>query len=125
MALTFLPATQANTGVTAMFPVPGTMFLGMNNGSPALTGADEEVPGSFSYVRQSSTFAAAALGIQLTSNAQNFTNFPADTIPYFSFWTASTGGTYKGGGTLTSSVTVPATATVAAAIGALSVAVQG
>jgi hypothetical protein len=99
------------------------MFASLHTATPGTTGASEVTGGT--YGRQSSTFAAAALGIELTSNAQNWTLMPACTVTYFGEWSAVTSGTYEGGGLLTSSLTVPAGATVAAAIGALSVSVQG
>ena len=123
MALTYLTAAQANAAVVAMFPSPGTMYLGLNTASPGTTGANEATGGS--YARQSCTFGAASSGTEASSNAQNFTSMPAATVTYFSLWSASTAGTYEGGGPLGSSLTVPAGATVAAAIGAVTVSVQG
>lgn len=123
MALVLLPAAQANAAIVAMFPVPGTAFGSLHTATPGTTGASEVTGGT--YGRQSTTFAAAALGIELTANAQNWTLMPSCTVTYFGEWTASTSGTYLGGGLLGSSLTVPAGATVAAAIGALSVAVTG
>lgn len=123
MTLTNLPAAQANAAIAAMFPSPGTDFLGLQTGAPGTTGANEVTGGS--YARQSATVGAAALGIELTTNAQNFTGMPACTVTAASMWSASSGGTYEGGVVLGSSLTVPAAATVAFAVGAVSLGVSG
>ncbi len=123
MALTYLPAAQANAAIAAMF-VPSTTYYGsLHTASPSTTGANEVTGGS--YARQAAAFGSASSGVEATTNAQNWTSMPAVTVAYFGFWTAATAGTWDGGGPLTSSLTVPAGATVAAAIGALTVQVQG
>lgn len=119
MALNLLSAAVANAGIAAMFPAPGTAFGSLHTATPGQTGASEVTGGT--YGRQSLQFAAAANGVELSNNAQNWTLMPACTVTYFGVWSASTSGTYSGGGLLGSSLTVPAGATVTAAIGALSV----
>lgn len=131
MANTYLPNTQASAGINGILafnggtaPVAGTSFyLGLNTTSPGQTGANEVTGGS--YARQTLTFAAAASGVATSSDAQNFTSMPSTTIDYFSIWSAAASGTYGLGGQLTSSLTVPAGATVAFATGAVTVEVQG
>lgn len=123
MALTLLPSAQANTAIAAIF-VPTTGYFGsLHTASPGLTGANEVSGGS--YARQSTVYGSATLGVELTTNAQNWTLMPSATVTHFGEWTLVSSGTYLGGGALTSSLTVPSGATVAAAIGALSVAVTG
>ena len=123
MALTYLTAAQANAGIAAMF-VPTTTYYGsLHTTTPGTTGAAEVTGGS--YARQAAVFGTAASGVESTTDAQNWTSMPAVTVGYFGFWTASTAGTWLGGGALGSSLTVPAGATVAAAIGALTVSCQG
>jgi hypothetical protein len=123
MALTYLPAAQANAAIAAMFPSPGSDYLGLNSASPSTTGANEVSGGSYS--RQSCAIGAPSSGTVQNTGAMNFTNMPAVTVSYFSLWSAASGGTYEGGGQLTSSLTVPSGATVAFAIGALQLSVQG
>jgi hypothetical protein len=123
MALNLLTVAVANAGITAMFPNPGSAFASLHTGSPGQTGASEVVGGS--YARQSLLFAAPSAGVELSSNAQNWTNMPAVTVSYFGVWSVATGGTFSGGGLLGSSLTVPAGGTVTAGIGALSVGISG
>ena len=123
MALTYLPAAQANLGIAAMFVPSNTYYGSLHTASPGLTGANEVTGGS--YGRQAVVFGSASSGVEATTDAQNWTGMPAVTVSYFGFWSAVTSGTYLGGGALGSSLTVPAGATVAAAIGAITVSVQG
>ena len=100
-----------------------SMFASLHTATPGLTGASEVTGGS--YARQALSFGAPSSGVEASTNAQNFTLMPAVTVTYFGVWTASSAGTYMGGGLLSSSLTVPANATVVAAIGAITVSVQG
>jgi hypothetical protein len=125
MALSLISTAVANAGIAAMFPAPGTAFASLHTAVPGQTGASEVAGGAGPYVRQSLTFAAASLGVELSSNAQNWTGMPACTVTYFGVWSAASAGTYSGAGLLGISLTVPAGATVAAAIGALSVGLSG
>lgn len=123
MALVLLPAAQANAAINAIF-VPTTGYFGsLHTATPGTTGASEVTGGT--YARQGTTYGAASSGVEATTNAQNWTLMPSCTVTHFGEWTLVSAGTYLGGGALGSSLTVPAGATVAAAIGALTVQVQG
>jgi hypothetical protein len=123
MALTLLTAAQANAAIAAMF-VPSTTYYGsLHTATPGTTGASEVTGGT--YGRQTITYGSGSSGVESSTNAQNWTLMPSCTVSYFGHWTTVTTGTYLGGGALTSSLTVPAGATVAAAVGALTVSVQG
>lgn len=131
MTNTFLPNSQATYSMNALLsigaggttPVAGTgWYLALNTTSGGQTGANEASGGS--YVREAISLSVTS-GIATSTNAQNFTSMPSTTIDYMSLWTASTSGTYGLGGQLSSSLTVPSGATVAFAIGAVSVGVQG
>lgn len=123
MSLVLLPAAQANLAIDTIF-VPTTTYYGsLHTATPGTTGASEVTGGT--YGRQAVIYGAASSGVEVTTDAQNWTLMPSCTVTYFAHWTTVTSGTYLGGGLLTSSLTVPAGATVAAAIGALSVSVQG
>lgn len=98
-------------------------FGSLHTATPGTTGASEVTGGT--YGRQGTTWGAPSSGVEATTNAQNWTLMPSVTVTYFGEFTAVTAGTYLAGGLLTSSLTVPAGATVAAAIGALTVQVQG
>lgn len=122
MALTYLPAAQANAGVAAMFVPTTTYYGGLNTGSPGTTGANEALT---DYTpRPAVVFGAASSGVELTTDSQTWTCTTGFTATYFSFWTAATSGTYLGGGTLTS-LTIPNGALVTAAVGAISATLSG
>lgn len=97
-----LPTAQENTGLDALFVTSTVYYLGLNTADPGTTGASEVTGGS--YVRQAITFAAASSGSKASGGAdaaQSFTGMPVEAggCPYLSIWTASTAGTYLGGGT--------------------------
>jgi hypothetical protein len=123
--MALLPTAQENTGIAAMFVPATTYYLGLNTATPGTTGASEVTGGS--YVRQSITFGSASGGSEASTNAQTFTGFPVEAggCPYFSLWTASTSGTYLGGGSTTGlSGAISAGSTVSFAIGAVTVALS-
>jgi hypothetical protein len=111
------------TLTTSKYVFTAPLDAGLNTASPSTTGANEVSGGS--YVRQSATFGLPASGVKTSTNAQNWTSMPSCTVGYFSYWSATTSGTYYGGGALSASLTVPSGATVAAAIGALTITVGG
>ena len=100
-------------------------WLSLHTASPGQTGASEATGGAGPYIRQAAALSVPTTGTEVTSGAQNFTGMPSCTVGWFGIWSSQATGTYEGGGALTSSLTVPAGATVAFAIGALSLAVQG
>jgi len=100
-----------------------TMYGSLHTASPATTGANEVTGGS--YARQGTTYGLPATGVKSTTNAQNWTSMPAVTVTHFGEWTALSSGTWMGGAALSSSLTVPSGATVAAAIGALTLTQAG
>ena len=100
-------------------------WLGLNTTTPGFTGANEVSGGAGPYARQSLTLGAPATGVKASTNAQNFTGMPSVTVGYFSIWTAATSGTNIGNGATSTSLTVPAGATVSAAIGALTLTQSG
>ncbi len=109
------------TATSYVFTLP--QYASLHTTSPSTTGANEVSGGS--YARQTFQSGAPASGVKTSTDAQNWTNMPSATVGYFGFWTASTSGTWLGGGILGSSLTVPSGATVAAAIGAITLTVAG
>jgi hypothetical protein len=111
----------ALTASVYTFTLP--VYGGLNTGSPSTTGANEAIADY--TTRPSVTFGAPASGVELSTNAQTWTCATGFTATYFSYWTqATTGGTYLGGGTLTS-LTIPSGALVTAAVGAISATLSG
>lgn len=111
------------TLTTSAYTFTLTLSGSLHTASPSTTGANEVSGGS--YARQLTTYGTPSSGVEATTNAQNWTGMPSATVTHFGEWTAVSSGTYNGGGALTSSLTVPAAATVAAAIGALTVSFTG
>lgn len=115
-----ITTAQANAGLGAILVTSTTYYLGLNTGDPGTTGANEVSGGS--YARQSITFGAASGGSVASNTAQSFTSMPAESggIGYFSVWTASSGGTYLEGGTLSGlSGSLPSGITISVASGAI------
>jgi hypothetical protein len=99
-----LPATQANTMLTAAFVPSTTYYLSLHTSNPGGGGASEVTnSGGSAYGRQAITFANPSAGSQASNNAQTFSNMPAESggTPYYGLWIVLTGGTYLGGGTTT------------------------
>lgn len=94
-----LPTATENAMVQAGIVPATTYFMSLHSGSPGSTGANEISGGS--YARIALIFSAPTLGVMTSTDAQNFTNLPAEVggIPFFGIWSAITGGTYLGGGT--------------------------
>jgi hypothetical protein len=93
-----LSVASENTAITSIIGA-GSYYLSLHSADPGQTGASELTGGS--YARQAISFSAASGGQQASSNSQTFTSLPAASggIPYFGLWSASSGGTYIGGGT--------------------------
>ena len=114
--------TVTGAGITSgglVVTNPGTGVVTISGTITTLTAS------SYVFTRQTIAFGAPASGVKTSTTAQNWTSMPAVTVAYFGFWSAVTSGTWLGGGTLGSSLTVPAAATVAAAIGAITATVSG
>ncbi len=98
-----ITTAQADVGLDAIIVTSTVYYLGLNTADPGTTGASEVTGGS--YARQAITFSpAASAGSKAsggTDAAQSFTGMPVESggCPYFSIWTASSGGTYLEGGT--------------------------
>jgi len=116
-----IPTAQENTALNAMFVPTTTYYLALFTTDPGTTGASGEVSGG-SYARQALVFGSASSGTTTSTDAQNFTNMPAEGsgVPYFGVFSASSGGTYLGGGSTSGlSGAISAGSTVAFAIGAI------
>ena len=107
------------TLTASVYTFTQSLFASLHTASPSTTGANEVSGGS--YARQSLTDGAPSSGVKSSTNAQNWTSMPSVTITHDGAWSASSSGTYCGGGPLGSSLTVPLNATVSAAIGAITI----
>lgn len=74
-------------------------FVSLHTANPGDSGANEVTGGS--YARVSATWAAASAASRAASN-QPAVNVPAGTtVTHVGYWTASTGGTFLGYGSVT------------------------
>jgi hypothetical protein len=93
---TYFSNTGENDALTSL-AVTGNSYISLHSASPSTTGANEINGGS--YVRVQTTWGSpsggGSTGSQVTINVPGST-----TIEYFGIWTASSGGTYIGGGPL-------------------------
>jgi hypothetical protein len=108
-----LPAANENVAIVAAIVPTTTYYLSLHSADPGTTGATEVSGGS--YARQSIVFGSATAGVVTSTTAQNFTAMPAESggVPFFGIWSASSGGTYEGGGTTTGlSTSIPAGASI-------------
>lgn len=77
------------------------VFASLHTADPSTTGANEVSGGS--YARQAITWNAASSG-DLDNNANPVFPVPASTtVTHFGLWSAGTGGTFYGGGSLSAS----------------------
>lgn len=113
----FLPPAAANAMLATLLTAGTTYYMSLHAGSPGTTGVNEVAGGT--YGRQPLVFGAASGGSQASTDAQSFAGMPACTPTNFGIWTAVTGGTYIGGGTLSSSPALPNGSTVNFATGAV------
>lgn len=115
-----MPITSTEVNAIATAEAAKYLYLSLHTGDPGSTGATEATGGSPAYARQSAGFTASA---GTATSTQVTFNVPAGTYGYFGIWSASTSGTFYGGGALSPSsqtlssqgqikltVTVPVTA---------------
>jgi len=85
-----------NTAADAV--APHLAFVSLHTGDPGSTGASEVAGGNPAYARKALVFPAAANGA--TSATEVTFDAPAGAFSHFGIWSAATGGTFRGGGTL-------------------------
>jgi hypothetical protein len=90
-----------NVGLNAIGAVG--LYLSLHTADPGTSGTSEVTGGSPAYARKSCTWAAAASG-SMTTNAGVTFDIPAGTtITHYGVWSASSSGTFYGGGALSAS----------------------
>lgn len=80
--------------------LPAT-YLSLHTADPGGTGASEVAGGS--YARQAITWGAASAGSKAINEVPVFQVPASTTITHFGLWSASSGGTWRGGGALPAS----------------------
>ena len=107
-------------------PLTGSAFVSLHTADPGDTGASEIATGS--YARTSAAFTNSGANPTVSSNNAIVT-FPAataawGTVTHFGVWSASSGGTFRGSGALTTSKAVNNGDTARFAVGALTITVN-
>lgn len=104
-------AGYSTAGKNVMLDQLGTVavYASLHTADPGTTGVNEVTGGSPAYARKSITWNAAS-GSKTASNAPVF-DVPAGTVAFYGLWSASSGGTYYGGGALSASETFAAQGT--------------
>lgn len=103
-------------------------YLSAHTASPSTTGANEATGGSPAYARKAPTFNAAGAAGPLGSTLQPATagvawssqvtfDLPAGSYSHFGGWSASTGGTFRGGNLMATSQTLSSQGQVQLSIG--------
>lgn len=87
-------------------------WVSLHTASPGTTGANEATGGSPAYARQQTTWTAGASD-GAVPGSQVTVDVPAGTYTHFGVWSAASGGTYRDGGPLSSSVVLGAQGQIA------------
>jgi hypothetical protein len=90
-----------------------SVYMSLHSGDPGSTGANElaTTGGSPNYARKPITWAAASGGSKVSNVSEAFDIPPSSTVSYFGLWSAATGGSFRGGGPLSSTETFAAQGT--------------
>src|SRR5687767_15028415 len=96
MALSTAGRNAAVAGVTGLIT-----HISLHTADPGASGASEVAGGT--YARQAATWDAPSGGSAGISNDPEFAIPAATTITHFGLWSASSSGTYYGGGALSAS----------------------
>ncbi|EFQ82687.1 hypothetical protein HMPREF0063_11896 [Aeromicrobium marinum DSM 15272] len=101
---TFTPAARE----TASLEVTGLgLHISLHTADPGTTGASEATGGSPAYARQPTTWTGGASDGSVAGSEVTF-DAAAGTYSHFGIWSASTAGTFIGGGALSSPATLGA-----------------
>lgn len=100
MPLSTTGRNLAVDGVTA-----GVTHISLHTADPSTTGANEVSGGSPAYARKAVSWAAASGGSAGITGSVVFDIPASTTVAYFGLWSASTAGTFRGGGALSASET--------------------
>ena len=98
-----MPLVDAEVNVAIDAQTARDAYASVHTASPGTTGASEASGGSPAYVRQPLSFPAAT-GKSSTAAQVTF-DIPAGSYSHFGMWSASTGGTFRGGNPLSSTET--------------------
>jgi hypothetical protein len=93
-----LSTSARNAAVDAITAISG--FASLHTADPGTTGASEVSGGSPAYARKAISWNAASSGSAATTATVTFDIPTSTTVSYYGLWSASSGGTFRGGGSL-------------------------
>ena len=96
-----LSANGRNVGLNAIGAVG--LYVSLHTADPGTSGTSEVTGGSPAYARKAVTWAAASGGSMALNAGVTFDVPAGTTVTHFGVWSASTSGTYYGGGALSAS----------------------
>jgi hypothetical protein len=96
MPLTNASKESAATAVTAL-----GSYVSLHTADPGTTGASEATGGAPAYARKQTTWTAGTAD-GVVAGSEVTIDLPAGTYTHFGIWSAATGGTFIGGGSITS-----------------------
>lgn len=102
----------------------GTPYLALYTSNPGPTNTGTEVTGG-SYARKAITFSATSGGARTNTAEIRFPGLPASTVTHYGILSASTAGTLRAYGTLSSSMINIAGDEAVFSVGAISVSLGG
>lgn len=109
-----IPETPLNAAIAAAI-VPGTTYyLSLHSADTGTTGANEFTGGG--YTRQPIVFGAAAGGAVANTGAVSVPNAGTTAATHTGIWSAATGGTFRAGAAVASSVTAASISFAAGAV---------
>lgn len=120
--MAFLPSTQLIEDTLNSIK-SDTPHLALFTSSPNAGGGGTELGGSYS--RQPITYGAISAGSMSNSSAITYTNLPNATITHYAVFNASTSGTMKGYGALSSPVSAVTGDQLQIPIGSHSISLSG
>ena len=102
-----MPLTNASKEAAAVAVTGLGTYVSLHTADPGTTGASEATGGSPAYARQQTTWTAGSSD-GVVSGSEVTVDAAAATYTHFGIWSAASGGTFVGGGALSSSVTLAA-----------------
>jgi hypothetical protein len=99
-----MPAGLTAATRDSMLDQAGTLigYLSLHTADPSTTGANEVSGGSPAYARKATTWNASSGGSKTAATLPTFDVPAGTTVAYVGYWSAVTGGTFRGSALVTS-----------------------
>lgn len=97
-----MPLTAVSKEAAADSIIALGTWISLHTADPGTTGASEATGGSPAYARQQTTWSADTTDDGVRAGTQVTIDLAAGTYTHFGLWSAETGGTFVGGGAITS-----------------------